>query len=445
MMNKDIFTKDRDFELIQYYRKSSDVSFVDKQLKQNKTTEYEGKALRIIKNKRLALVSGTRNIPDDILIKKAENALPFASEVKFSFHDFDRFNQENGTLYKKDDEISPENAIKVGNAILDKLTKLHEFKDFSFNISFGCGKEEINIKNSSFSEKEFDRSWSGMGLAAKRIGQDDILILYFVAHDPLRIENIETWLQDVEFYKSIELSKNIVSLEGGNYPVIFHPDALMYMMISLNDGLSMKNVYEKISPIKDKMNQMILNERITIIDDPFFEKGVKRSLFDDEGVPCSKKNVIENGILKHFYTDLDYAAKCNVEPSGNGFKESLISDSKLMGNPPAIMPTNLHILADSKGPSIGEMLKDIKTGFLIESCPDTWMGNIVSGDIGGNITLGYKIENGKLTGRVKNKRFAGNIYKLLGSQLVALSNKEKVAINGADRFPYIMLKDVSIT
>jgi len=444
-MNTNVFTRDLDYELFKYFRNYSEVNFVDNQLKQSKTTEYEGKTLRLIKDKKLALVSGTENIPDGVLLKKGNDALPFASSANFSFKGFEKFSQDSSSLVNESDFIQTEKSIEHGKALLDRLSNLKEFSDFSYSMTLWSAKEAIRIGNSSFNEKEFDRSHSGFYLLTKRVMPDDILILYFVSHKFIDVSEIDSWLSEIDFNRTLELSKNIVTLDTGKYPTIFHPDALMSMLISLVKGLSMKSVYEKISPIKDKLNQPIFDERITIIDDPTYAKGTKRALFDDEGVPCSKKKIVEDGVLKYFLTDLEYATKCGVEPTGNGFKESIINDSKLMGAQPSIWATNLDLHALNDGPSVEDMIKDIKNGIFIHDCPDSWMGNIVSGDMSGNITQGYKIENGKLTGRVKNKRYSGNIYNLLGSQLVTISNEAKMAANGADKLPYIMSNDVSIT
>ena len=46
-------------------------------------------------------------------------------------------------------------------------------------------------------------------------------------------------------------------------------------------------------------------------------------------------------------------------------------------------------------------------------------GNVLGGDFSGNVLLGYKVENGKIVGRVKDTVVAGNVYKLLSNITVA--------------------------
>jgi PmbA protein len=40
-------------------------------------------------------------------------------------------------------------------------------------------------------------------------------------------------------------------------------------------------------------------------------------------------------------------------------------------------------------------------------------GNAMGGDFSGNVVLGYKVERGRITGRVKNTMVAGNVHTLL--------------------------------
>ena len=59
------------------------------------------------------------------------------------------------------------------------------------------------------------------------------------------------------------------------------------------------------------------------------------------------------------------------------------------------------------------MVSDIEEGLVIEHLMGAEQGNILSGDFSGNVLLGYRIESGKIVGRVKDTMVSGNIYRLL--------------------------------
>ena len=70
------------------------------------------------------------------------------------------------------------------------------------------------------------------------------------------------------------------------------------------------------------------------------------------------------------------------------------------------------------------MLADIKEGLIIEYLMGAEQGNILGGDFSGNILLGYKVESGKIVGRVKDTMVSGNIYQVL-KQIIAIGSDAK--------------------
>jgi PmbA protein len=70
------------------------------------------------------------------------------------------------------------------------------------------------------------------------------------------------------------------------------------------------------------------------------------------------------------------------------------------------------------------MAADIKEGLIIEQLMGGEQGNILGGDFSGNVLLGYKIENGKVSGRVKNTMVYGNVYQLL-KDVAAIGNDSR--------------------
>ncbi|MFO7712071.1 MAG: metallopeptidase TldD-related protein [Dehalococcoidia bacterium] len=63
------------------------------------------------------------------------------------------------------------------------------------------------------------------------------------------------------------------------------------------------------------------------------------------------------------------------------------------------------------------MVKDMREGLIVEEVIGAGQGNVLSGDFGGNVLLGYKVENGEVVGRVKNTMITGNVFEVLGELL----------------------------
>ena len=63
-------------------------------------------------------------------------------------------------------------------------------------------------------------------------------------------------------------------------------------------------------------------------------------------------------------------------------------------------------------------------------------GNILGGDFSGNVLLGYKIENGKIAGRVKDTMVFGNVYELL-KDIAAIGSDGRWLGGGSTLLRYI--------
>jgi PmbA protein len=66
----------------------------------------------------------------------------------------------------------------------------------------------------------------------------------------------------------------------------------------------------------------------------------------------------------------------------------------------------------------------------------------ISGDFSVNVELGYRVQNGQITGRVKDTMIAGNVYTVL-KQIVALG--EDADWNGPCYTPSLIVEGISTT
>jgi PmbA protein len=88
------------------------------------------------------------------------------------------------------------------------------------------------------------------------------------------------------------------------------------------------------------------------------------------------------------------------------------------------------------------MVADIKEGLVVEYLMGAGQGNVLGGDFSGNVLLGYKIENGKIIGRVKDTMVSGNVYQAL--KRISAVGSESRWIGGSVYTPPIYLQEVSV-
>jgi len=69
-------------------------------------------------------------------------------------------------------------------------------------------------------------------------------------------------------------------------------------------------------------------------------------------------------------------------------------------------------------------------------------GNILGGDFSGNVLLGYKVENGKIVGRVKDTMVSGNVYQVL--KQIAAIGKDARWVGSFLQTPHLYCPSLSV-
>jgi PmbA protein len=208
-----------------------------------------------------------------------------------------------------------------------------------------------------------------------------------------------------EIIREIDYSRKIVPVESGEMSAIFMPFAMVIPLKALSLGINGKMVQKGTTPIKGKTGKKILDKRITIYDDPLLENGIRSRPCDDEGVPSRRVPIFKNGVLKNFLFDLQTAGILG--------KESTASASRSFDEIPQPDHSNLTV---SPGKwSVADMIRDIKNGIVVHHVIGGGQSNMIAGDFSFNVSMGFRIKNGKIMGRVKNTMIAGNAYEIMNN------------------------------
>jgi PmbA protein len=174
-----------------------------------------------------------------------------------------------------------------------------------------------------------------------------------------------------------------------------------------------KTVLEGASPVGKKLGKQVFDSKLSLWDDPTIAYRPYSRPCDDEGVPSRRTPLIEKGVVANFLYDLQTAALAKTKSTGSASRG---------GGLPLPSPSTL-VIAPGKA-SFDDMVSDIKEGLVIEQLMGAEQGNILGGDFSGNVLLGYKVESGKIVGRVKNTMVSGNVYQLL-KEISAIGSQPK--------------------
>ena len=192
-------------------------------------------------------------------------------------------------------------------------------------------------------------------------------------------------------------------IESGKYAMIVENRTARRLLGIFRGPMSARNLQQKSSYLDGMLGKKIASDKLTIIDDPFLEKGMSSRYFDREGIAAEKRPMIENGILKSFYVDYYYGQKLGMEPTTGS-------------------PSNLTFGLGNR--DLDAIVKSTKKGILVTG----FIGgnsNSTTGDFSFGI-VGLVIENGIITQPINEMNISGNA-KEFWTQLVEVGN---------DPYPY---------
>jgi PmbA protein len=216
-------------------------------------------------------------------------------------------------------------------------------------------------------------------------------------------------------------------------PVIFTPlgvaSALMSPLLLAFNG---KSVLEGASPLKDKLGEQVFDKRLSLWDDATIAYGVGSYPFDDEGVSSRRVPLITSGIVANFLYDLQTASLAGTQSTGNGQRAG--------GGFPR--PDISSLILSGGDVPFRAMVEDMKEGLIVEQVMGADQGNILGGDFGGNVLLGYKVVNGEIVGRVKDTMIAGNVYQVL-KELLGIGQETRW-VGGVLQTPHLYCSGVSV-
>ncbi|MEW6524399.1 MAG: TldD/PmbA family protein [Bacillota bacterium] len=405
------------------------VEFENNRLKLIQTTVLGGVALRVIKDGKVGFATTTRLSDPGLLVDNALAVAEFGAEGGFLFPGPAALptvkNHHDDVL-----KLSVEAMVEQGRAMVGMLNE-YDPKVMAM-AQVHRAWSEVRLINSSGFDADYTTTTYALVCGGELVEPQNFLSTwdYVVS---ARAEGDPGALARGVIAK-FQSGRINVPVTSGKYPVILTPEGLSECLGPLMACINGQAVYREISPWRECLGEEVAAPSFTVYDDPLADYGVGTVPFDDEGVPSRRLPIIERGVLTNFIYDLRTAAAMRKSPTGNGKRASLSSQ-------PTIDLSNLSV--EGGNSSFEAMLKDMQEGIVVDRLMGAWSGNPYSGQINGNIMLGYKVENGQITGRVKDCMFSINSFDAFKDHLVALSKERKSL--GSMLLPYVLLSEAGIS
>lgn len=373
----------------------------------------------------------------DMLIREAiDNAKVIDSDDEEWIFEGSKEYKEVNSFNEELEKVSNEEKVGFTKLMEEEALKADELVQAVNYCMFGEEKAHnilINTKGLDLEDKS-NLAYAYISVMIK--DKDDIKTAsrYVVSNDFTDFDPKALALDAVKEGKRLIGAK---SIKSNSYPVILRNDAAADLLQAYCSIFSAENVQKGLSMLKDKIDEKIANNIITLIDDPFMGGGVSSKSFDGEGVATEKKKVIENGILRTYLYNLKTAKKDGVKSTGNGYKGSYKSAI-------SIAPTNMYI--EKGDTTFEEMVSTTEDGLMIIDFQGLHAGvDSVSGDFSLS-AYGYLIENGKISRPVNQITVAGNFYDML-KNIIEVGTDLKFSLPGGAYIgsPSLKVKELSVS
>ncbi len=227
-----------------------------------------------------------------------------------------------------------------------------------------------------------------------------------------------------------------VEAPTGRMKVLFHPHAMNTLTWRLRSALSARSVYFGTSPLIGRKGERVLSDRITFVEDPHAAGAIGTTPFDDEGVPTRKLPLIRDGVFESLYTNLDYAARLGIEPTGSGFR----GEDAIEGLPAAGLAQEGFEPGDM---TFDEMVSSMDEGVILMGALGAHSGNIINGDFSVGMNPGLLVRNGRIVGRVRDGMVAGNVWDVM-QRVIGVEDRIHDPSSWA-RYPCVLLDGVNVS
>jgi len=423
-----------------YFEKNNyiNVEIEENSIKNNETGEDNGISIRVI-DRNGSLGFAYSNKMDRSTIKKLCKVAIKMMKVATPDPDF------------KNLPVSFKNYPAV-KGLFDRNLKYLEIEDslnYVNQLINVCKDDEMAISQSGNFESNYSKTYifNSNGLNVSKKETSCLIASNIIVKDKISKETSSGYERQIERSLSNLNAINVANLaledakrnlnrkkvRNMKVPIILTPKGTINLILKpIAASINAETFQYKRSFLVDKRGEFIGSEFLNIEDNGLIDGAAGSQVFDDEGVPCKNKKIIERGkflktgLLHNSYT----AGKEGVESTGNATRNSYISI-------PSIGITNFIMKPGDI--MVEDIIKDIPKGIIFNTTGDS--PNISTGDFSGLILHGNLIINGEIKESL-NETMIGINLKDLFQKIDAVSNEFK--IYGAFQAPWVRIKSANI-
>lgn len=187
----------------------------------------------------------------------------------------------------------------------------------------------------------------------------------------------------------------------GAYPVLFDERVASSLIGSLLQATNGMMIARGSSWLRDALGEQVMPKGLSLIEDPRRPRAAGSRMFDAEGLPTTRRAIVDDGVLTGWTLDLATARKLGLQSTANAARGT--------GAPPSPSVSNVALTQGTR--SRDDLLREMGTGLLVTSM----IGSTINPNTGdySRGAAGFWVENGTLAYPVNECTVAGNLREML--------------------------------
>jgi PmbA protein len=188
---------------------------------------------------------------------------------------------------------------------------------------------------------------------------------------------------------------------SGRYPVVYDERVAGGLIGHLVSAINGAAIARGASWLIDAMGEQVLPAGLDLLEDPLIRRGRASRVTDAEGIPTTRRRIVEGGRLTTWLLDLATARQLGLETTGHARRGT--------GGPPRPGTSNL-ILTEGATDRAG-LLREMGTGLLVTSL----IGSSVNPTTGAYSrgASGFWVEGGEIVHPVNEITIAGSLPEIM--------------------------------
>jgi len=320
---KNVIKEGFEFEIYLSEASKLKIDIEDKAVDRIEASKEKGLGIRVIKDGKTGFSYTTKLTKKDI-----ENSTKIAMDIALSQDEGDVFE----LLKEQKQNKNPIELFDKEGLSKDKQEKIEKLLYTEDKIKSYDSRIAL-VRDLSYTETTYyylmENSYG--------VSVEETLSAFFVMGCAIAKENDDTssgcsyiasrFLEDIDFDGlSKEIATNALNLlnpksfETRSLPVVFSPDSMVSLLRAFSSIFLGDSLIKNKTLLKDKLQEQIASEEVTIIDDGTIGRVIGSSNFDADGNPTQKNVVVENGVFKTFLHNIYTAKKSHQESTANSVR-----------------------------------------------------------------------------------------------------------------------------